>query len=201
MRYLSAHLVGAGDTELVGLYGLERLVPGSPDVQTLPEAEVWRESVGSVATQAERRVEADPSQFAGVGVERKGLTVTLHYRRAPSEAGWVQSFAAEQADASGLVAHPGKMSVELRPPVATDKGSVVTGLSRGLSAVCYLGDDIGDLPAFEALKALRDQGVFTVAVAVRSGVGDETPARVVDAADLVVDGPNGVLGILRELAG
>ncbi len=46
------------------------------------------------------------------------------------------------------------MSWELRPPVPTDKGTVVTELAAGLAAVCFVGDDTGDLPAFEALRRL-----------------------------------------------
>lgn len=210
VAYLAEHLAGAwggagpgaAHIELVGLYGLERLgASRSAEVQVPPAAERWRDAVETVASEAERRLAGEPGKLRGLAVERKGLTVTLHYRKAPALAGWVEAFAAEQSGATGLVAHPGKMSVELRPPVPTDKGSVVTDLAEGLSAVCYLGDDTGDLPAFEALKALRDQGIFTLAVAVRSGIGDETPPSLLAAADLVVEGPEGVLDVLRGLAG
>lgn len=196
-------LAGAdlGGTELVGLYGLERVMHGTAGIQVTPDAEGWREAVESVAAEADRRVSSAPSELAGLGVERKGLTVTLHYRKAPGLAGWVQSFSEEQAAATGLVAHPGKMSVELRPPVATDKGTVVAELARGLVAVCYLGDDMGDLPAFEVLSGLRRQGVHTLAVAVRSGVGDETPAALLAAADVIVEGTDGAVGLLQLLAG
>lgn len=201
VAYLAEHLAGAGDTELVGLYGLERLVGGSTSVQVDPSAEGWVDTVAAVAAEAERRVADDPVDLRGVVVERKGLTVTLHYRRAPTLSGWLEAFAEEQSRATGLVAHPGKMSVELRPPVPSDKGTVVTALAEGLSAVCYVGDDTGDLPAFEALEVLREQGLSTLAVAVRSGIGDETPPAVLAAADLVVEGPEGVVELLRRLAG
>jgi trehalose 6-phosphate phosphatase len=89
----------------------------------------------------------------------------------------------------------------LRPPVPTDKGSVVAALAGGLRAVCYIGDDEGDRAGFEALEVLRHQGVSTLAVAVRSGIGDETPATLIAAADLIVDGPQGVLGLFQDLLG
>lgn len=220
--YLSEHLAGAGGTELVGLYGLERLAGGSTDVQVEPAAEGWLDTVAAVAAEAERRVAdvaymaavadvadvadvagdaGDAGDLRGVVVERKGLTVTFHYRKVPALAGWVEAFADEQSRATGLVVHSGKMSVELRPPVPTDKGTVVTALAEGLSAVCYVGDDTGDLPAFEALEVLRNQGLSTLAVAVRSGIGDETPPGVLAAADLVVDGPKGAIELLWRLAG
>jgi trehalose 6-phosphate phosphatase len=88
------------------------------------------------------------------------------------------------------------MSRELVPPVDTDKGVVVTALAAGLEAVCFMGDDVGDLPAFAALRRLRAKGVDTLAVAVR---GPEAPTALLAEADLVVDGPTGALGFLREL--
>ena len=206
VAYLADHLAGAGGTELIGLYGLERLAGGSSLVRVEPAAEGWVDAVAAVAAEADRRVGGEPGEggvaadLRGVVVERKGLAVTLHYRKVPALAGSVEAFAEGQSKSTGLVAHPGKMSVELRPPVATDKGSVVIDLAQGLAAVCYLGDDTGDLPAFEALEVLRDQGLSTLAVAVRSGIGDETPVGVLGAADLVVDGPEGVVGLLRSLA-
>ena len=110
----------------------------------------------------------------------------------------MERFAARQAAERAVVAHPGKMSVELRPPVATDKGTVVAELSAGLRAVCFIGDDVGDLPAFAALARLHSGGgMSTLAVAVAA---DETPRQLLDAADLVVAGPVGVARLLDELS-
>jgi trehalose 6-phosphate phosphatase len=101
-------------------------------------------------------------------------------------------------DSSGLVAHPGRFSIELRPPLAIDKGTVVRRLSEGCSATCFLGDDLGDLPAFAELGRLRSAGLVTVGVAA---VDPESAAEVADAADLVVSGPAGALMVLEMLAG
>jgi trehalose 6-phosphate phosphatase len=173
---------------LVGLYGLERADKGT--VETLPEARRWREVMDEVAADAEA---AAP---AGVYVERKGLSVGLHVRRAPQHAGWVEAWSDAEARRRGLVVHVAKMSRELVPPVATDKGVVVDDLGAGLDAVCFLGDDVGDLPAFAALRRLRAGGADTMAVAVRSA---ETPPGLLEQADLVVDGPEGALALLQEL--
>jgi trehalose 6-phosphate phosphatase len=175
---------------LCGLYGLEQ----GRDGQTveLPDAVSWRATVERVAAAADR--EAPP----GVGVERKGLSVALHVRTAPELGDWVRTWASDQAARSGLVAHPARMAVELLPPVPTDKGSVVAGLTEGLARVCYLGDDRGDLAAFAALADLASRGVDTLAIAVGS---DELPAELRAAADAVVDGPEGALAVLATLAG
>lgn len=193
--FLATHLelagrpAGAGEGLLaVGLYGLE--VADGGRVTTDPRAAGWRAVVDEVAGRAEADAPSD------VVVERKGLTVTLHYRTAPHRAAWVEGYGAEQAARTGLVVHPAKMSAELRPPLAVDKGTVVGQLAEGLDAVCFLGDDIGDLPAFEVLDRLRATGVSTVKVGVRS---DEAPPELLDAADLVVDGPEGAVAVLSAL--
>lgn len=192
VSYLTGRLSGAGRTELYGLYGLEQASGESPQPVSHPEGEPWRPLVGEEADRAQR--EAPP----GVGVERKGLSVTLHYRSAPGQAAWVERFAAEAARRSGLAPHRGKMSVELRPPVPVDKGTVLERLSAGLEAVLFAGDDLGDLPAFAVIRGLKRQGVEALGVAAGGG---ETPPEVLAAADLVVDGPGGVVELLRLLAG
>lgn len=185
---------GASGAQLVGLYGMERVRKdndGKLRIEESPEAAPWRQALSAAAALAESVAPA------GVTVERKGLAVTLHYRRAPQNSGWVQEFGAAEADRTGLVAHPGKMSVELRPPVGSDKGTVVEELAGGLRAVFFAGDDVGDVPAFEALRRLRNAGVVTLSVAVG---GAEARPEVLEAADLVVDGPEGVLHLLEEMA-
>jgi trehalose 6-phosphate phosphatase len=190
VAYLMTHLTGAGGTQLVGLYGMERAsATGAVDVS--PVALAWRPDLEEAAEDAEATA---PD---GVIVERKGLATTLHYRLAPEQSDWADRFAADQVARRGVVAHAGKMSIELRPPVNTDKGTVVAELSGGLKAVGFIGDDIGDLPAFSELARLRAGGRSTLAVAVESA---ETPRRLVEAADLVVDGPGGVARLLDAIA-
>lgn len=174
---------------LVGLYGLERLDRGR--VVTDPAAEAFRPVVAATAAAARA------SAPGGVTVEDKGLAVTLHTRGVPDGMGWAQAAAAAGATL-GLAAHPGKMSIELRPPLPVDKGTVVQGLAVRAESVCYLGDDLGDLPAFAALSGLRAAGRSTLSVAVG---GDEAPAPLLRAADVVVDGPAGALALLAALAG
>jgi trehalose 6-phosphate phosphatase len=175
---------------LVGLYGLERLEGG--EVIEAPEAGLWRPVVEEAAAAAEAA--APP----GVLVERKGLSVALHVRTAPRHEGWMDLWSSDQAERTGLVAHAGRRSVELRPPLAIDKGTVVASLAAGYRAVCFIGDDLGDVAAFDALRRLGATGVHTVAAAVAS---DEAPPELLGRADLVVDGPPGVLDLLARLSG
>jgi trehalose 6-phosphate phosphatase len=171
-----------------GLYGMEAAGGGAVTVH--PEAARWRPVVATLAD------EADEQAPDGVYVERKGLTVTLHYRSAPATAEWVRAWTEAAAARTGLAVHPARMSYELVPPIPMDKGRVVRELTQGLEAVCFFGDDLGDLPAFEVLDDLRAAGVSTLKVVVRSL---ETAPVLVDTADVLVDGPSGALALLRRL--
>ncbi len=174
---------------LSGLYGLEWLDGGVAHVH--PTAVAFGEVVAHVADLATAAV---PD---GVDVERKGYSFTLHVRNAPRELEWARAWAEEAAGTSGLEVHGGRMSFELRPPVDVDKGTVVDGLIRDHRAACFLGDDLGDLPAFDSLDRLRARtGAVTVRVGVRS---PEAPDELVARADLLVDGPSGSLALLRSL--
>jgi trehalose 6-phosphate phosphatase len=91
------------------------------------------------------------------------------------------------------------MAVELRPPVAMDKGVVVEELTAGFTAAAFAGDDLGDLPAFAALDRLVAEA--RLHHAVRIGVrSPEEPPEVVALADVHVDGPAGLAALLDELA-
>ena len=73
-------------------------------------------------------------------------------------------------------------------------GSPVETISR---AVLFAGDDRADVDAFVALDRLQSRGVMTLRVAVR---GDETPSKLLDAADVVVEGPRALVELLVALA-
>ena len=173
---------------LSGLYGLEVVRDGV--VADHPYAGAWREAIEDVVRSS---TALGPS---GMRVEPKGLSLTLHYRTRPELADAVQAWAATQAARSGLVARPARMSVELHPPIQTDKGSALQQLATDLAAVCYVGDDLGDLPAFDALDRQAAAGVRTLRVAVAS---DESPPELLDRADLVLEGTAAVPGFLEAL--
>lgn len=173
-----------------GLYGLEVVRDGRRSDRA--GAGAWREAVADVV-----RSSADRGPD-GMVVESKGLSLTLHYRTRPEIAASVVEWARQQGARSGLEVRTAKMSVELHPPIAADKGTAVEELADGLAAVCFVGDDRGDLPAYDALDRLAARGVRTLRVAVAS---DEAPDELIDRADLVVDGPAEVLDLLRRLAG
>ena len=101
------------------------------------------------------------------------------------------------ADSAALTLEPGRLVLELRPP-GMDKGAALRELAgeRAARSALFCGDDLGDLTAFAAIRRLRADGVPGCAVASES---PETP-QVAEAADLVVDGPPGIVRFLAALA-
>ncbi len=175
---------------LAGLYGLERALQG-------PEHDTWAEVIDNIVREAEST--APP----GIYVEPKGLTVTLHWRHAREQKEWVVSYAERAAAAHNLLVHQGRHERELRPPLDVDKGTVVRSLAAELEGrvdnAAAFGDDIGDLPAFEALTQLTKPdgtSIYTVRVAA---VDTESPQEVADAADLTVAGATGAVALLAAL--
>src|SRR5688500_14540947 len=117
LKFLRERLGCGPKVRLRGIYGLESSREGEPTEDSA--AEKWRDTVAAVAARGDRDA---PS---GITVERKGLSVTIHYRTVPEAAPWADTWTAEQADATGLLRHPGRMSWELIPPVPVDKGTTV----------------------------------------------------------------------------
>jgi trehalose 6-phosphate phosphatase len=192
--FLAQHLDGLG-LSMWGLYGLETVetdAQGRSKVVATPEAEAWRERIEEVAARADEELDD------AIAVERKGLTITFHFRTARQLEDAAREWTEAAAESTGLVMHPGRMSFELRPDVDSDKGSVLEAAAEGVASACFFGDDRGDLDAFDALDRLRERGVTTVKVAVES---QEAPPELMERADVVVDGPEGVLEALRILAG
>jgi trehalose 6-phosphate phosphatase len=94
------------------------------------------------------------------------------------------------------------MVVELKPPVERDKGHVVREVLEQrpeLAGGWFFGDDLGDRPAFAALaeRAAREPEFNAVRVAVANPEGDPLS----DLADLLLDGPEEVPGVVRRLLG
>lgn len=133
----------------------------------------------------------------GTELEPKGLTFVLHWRRAPSAGADLIAHAETLARRHGLETRLGKMSIEVLPPGESDKGSVVRSLAASLGAACFIGDDRGDLAAFASLGELESGGLRIARVAVAS---DEAPDELLAQADCVVEGPSGVVALLRALA-
>ncbi|MFM9608040.1 trehalose-phosphatase [Streptomyces niveiscabiei] len=171
-------------------------------------AERWEQRTGQVtAPPTPPGLEAVRAELPGIvgetdaWVEEKGRAVAVHTRRAKDPQGlWeeLREPVAELATRHGLIVEPGRLVLEIRP-AGMDKGAALRRLVEeepGVAAVLYAGDDLGDLPAFDAVDALRETG--TPGILVCSGSDEVTALR--DRADLIVDGPPGVVELLTQLA-
>ena len=133
-------------------------------------------------------------------VEEKGLAVAVHTRRLDDPRPAFERLLPLLREAAGrhdLEVEPGRSVIEVRAP-GMHKGAAVHALVEELDAraVAFVGDDLGDVEAFKAVEELRGQGLAGLLVCSAS----EEQHALADMADVVVDGPAGVLDLMRELA-
>ncbi|OIJ97825.1 trehalose-phosphatase [Streptomyces sp. MUSC 14] len=138
--------------------------------------------------------------WPGTWIEEKGRAVAVHTRRATDPEAAFETLRGPLTDLAtrhGLVVEPGRLVLELRPP-GMDKGVALAEYVRrtGAGSVLYAGDDLGDLPAYAAVERLRADGVPGLLVC--SGSSEVT--ELAERADVVVDGPAGVVHLLGALA-
>jgi trehalose 6-phosphate phosphatase len=183
--------------EIWGVHGAERTVDGA--VALSERAAVYSDLMEVV--KAEARAELERLQLEGTILEDKGVMLGLHFRaatdleRARRE---LDVLAEKLAARHGLTRAGGRLAYELRPPAEFTKAAIVLDRARelGLTAAAFAGDDRVDLPGFDALDLLQDDGVHTVRVAVDSS---EAPPELLERADLVVRGPSGMIELLDAL--
>jgi trehalose 6-phosphate phosphatase len=133
-------------------------------------------------------------------IEEKGLAVAVHTRRLPDPAAAFDRLLPVLTDAARqrrLVVEPGRLVIEIRAG-GMDKGRALSDLVSEFEAgaVVFVGDDLGDVPAFEAALKVRAAGF--PALLVCSGSEEQPALR--EIVDLEVDGPDGVMDFLRGLA-
>lgn len=195
---VARRMVGIGSIPYAGNHGAELLLRGASKATVDPEAERWAGRVRGVAD----AVRADRMREAGLLREDKGPIVALHWRGADDEerAEDLAREIAASAQEVGLVIHEGRRVLELRPPVPIGKDAAVRRLLAitPVHTALYIGDDVTDVDAFDGLHRLVDEGRLTYAacVGVRS---DETPLELTEAADVLVEGIDGVRDLLEAL--
>jgi trehalose 6-phosphate phosphatase len=139
------------------------------------------------------------AEAADAWIEEKGLAVAVHTRRLEDPEGAFERLLPllrDAARAHDLDVEPGKSVIEVRAH-GMHKGAAVHRLVEELDAraVVFGGDDLGDLEAFKAVEELRGQGLPALLVCSAS----KEESALSDLADVVVDGPDGVMELLRGL--
>ncbi|HMD57727.1 MAG TPA: trehalose-phosphatase [Solirubrobacteraceae bacterium] len=191
-------IVAIGTIAYVGNHGAELLRPRATRPEVDPELAAWSAKVRGFAAGA---YNADLQRIR-VRYEDKDMIAAFHWRGAPDEEAAERAVAeiAAAAEERGFVVHWGRKVLEIRPPVPLDKGLGIATLLRSVpvSAALYVGDDTTDLDAFRGLRAMADSGALTTALCVAVS-SDEAPPELAREADLTVDGPAGVRGMLEAL--
>lgn len=150
---------------IVGNHGLEG-VPGCPPAEQY-QALCAQWEVGLSAALAEQKLTA-----AGVRIENKGCSLSVHYRLARNRDQLESELAKLLA---GLTPAPqvigGKCVFNLLPPAGVDKGAAMLRLMEDgkASSAIYVGDDTTDEDVFR----LRSRDLLTV----RVGPGGNTSAE------------------------
>ncbi|MBV2354707.1 trehalose-phosphatase [Streptomyces sp. J2-1] len=190
-----AGVPGLDHLVVLGHYGAERWEAATGEVVAPPP------HPGVAAVRAELPGVLDRAgAWHGTWTEEKGRAVAVHTRRAADPEAAFEALReplAALAARHGLIVEPGRLVLELRPP-GMDKGVALRDHvhATGARALLYAGDDLGDLPAFTAIDRLREEGVPGLLVCSGSTEVTELAKR----ADVVVDGPAGVVALLNSLA-
>jgi trehalose 6-phosphate phosphatase len=162
-RRVVQELMGVDDLIVAGSHGFDIW---SPAGGTIEREEGSR--FGGLLDEVRERLRTETGTIRGALVEPKKTSVAVHYRLVPEEERHrikeiVDSVLAEHPD--GLKVTPGKMVYEIQPKIEWDKGKAVLYLLDALDldredvVPIYLGDDITDEDAFEALEG-RGIGIF-----------------------------------------
>jgi trehalose 6-phosphate phosphatase len=155
MRSDVEHLVGLDSLTYAGSHGFDIVGPQGTEIQH----EVGEDYV-PILEKAARELRSRLASVRGVIVEGKVFAVAVHFRMvAPREVSEV-----ERAVDDMLAQHPalrktgGKKVFELRPNINWDKGKAVLwlldalGLNRSDVVPFYIGDDVTDRDAFQAIR-------------------------------------------------
>ena len=182
--------VGLPGLIYAGNHGLEIMAPGLEFVHEAAAA------LASVQEEIGARLREAMVGEAGVIVEPKGLSLTVHYRMAPDsrERQINEAFGATVApfvESGSVRITTGKKVLEVRPNVEWDKGKAIAKLEEtftGASLTVFFGDDRTDEDGF---RVVQDSGGIAVFVG---------PARQPTVALHRVDAPEDVAQVLELLA-
>ena len=179
---------------ILGQYGVERWNAGDDEYRIPPDPPQIR----TVAEELPKLL--DSLGMTEARIEDKGRAIAVHTRALPNPKVALAKLAEPLGDLAkrhSLVLEPGKNVWEMRAP-GMDKGAALHAIvsETGARQVIFAGDDLGDLPAFRAVRELERSGVVGLLVCSASTEED----ALTELSDVIVDGPSGLAGWLNELA-
>jgi len=180
---------------VLGQYGVERWNAADNEYLLPPDPQ----QIDAVAEELSELLRS--LDLAAARIEDKGRAIAVHTRSLPDPSAALAKLADPLRDLAarhGLAVEPGKNVWEIRAP-GVDKGATLRAVvaETGARQVIFAGDDLGDLPAFQAVRNLAADGVVGLLICSASTEED----ALAELADVIVDGPTGLATWLNELAG
>jgi len=189
-------MIDIGGMVYIGNHGLERLIDDhselTEDARSYPA--VVKSAIGELSPLL---------SIEGIIIENKGITATIHYRGCPDpKLAEKHILAAVQnsPQARKLQVMPGRMAINLLPPVTVNKGTATLNLIQEyhLHGGIYLGDDVTDIEAFRVIRAApRDLDFQGLAIGITS---EETPETLTKEADFTLKGVSDVERFLEWMS-
>ncbi len=185
--------VGIPNIIYAGNHGLEITGAGEPFIH--PRAAMLRPALNRISAELESVL----SDIAGVIVENKDLSLSVHYRLAEEaivpQVEQLFNEVVSQAAAEDFRITRGKMVFEVRPNVTWGKGHAIAKLMADCEKDCgeaalpvFFGDDLTDEDGFEAVQATNGIAVFVgpARQATRAAYRVDSPREVGEALALLL---------------
>jgi trehalose 6-phosphate phosphatase len=178
---------------VLGQYGVERWNAAHDEYVLPPDPP----QIKAVAQELPKIL--DSLDLADARIEDKGRAIAVHTRSLQDPKAALAKLAGPLGDLvarHGLVSTPGKYVLEIRAP-GMDKGTALRAIveETGARQVVFAGDDLGDLPAFWAVRELAAAGVAGLLVCSASTEED----ALTKLSDVIVEGPAGLAAWFNQL--
>jgi trehalose 6-phosphate phosphatase len=151
-------IINIEGVKYIGHYGMERWENG--------QAVLHPEVIASLAAMRALAAELEVLKaIEGMVIQDKYATVSVHYHLTaePEKAKQqILDLLAKSPHANKMRLMNEKTNIGIVPKLDIDKGTAVTSLIKAceLQGAIYLGDDVGDVPAFKAIRKARENGPF-----------------------------------------
>lgn len=190
------NMVGLDGIVYIGLHGMERWVK---------DHAVYSREVEDYVNLIQSAIKELAPVLAteGVYIEDKGAAASVHYRLSPqpeTTRNQVMGLIRQSPHLQELRIVPGRMVIDILPPVTINKGTAVRELIRDyqLKGGIYLGDDVTDIDAFRAIHSASGKGDFKGwAVGITS---PEMPPEMLPEVDFTLNGVAEVADFFRQLS-
>lgn len=196
-----ARIVNIEGLTYMGTHGLEwsEGLPATHPVELLSEATPYIKPGQQLMDLAEQQLVPKIPQLI---VQRKSIGGTLHYRLAPNLE-QARALILETLEGPTAELHmkldEGKRAVEILAPLMINKGKALRRFVNqfALRGVIFAGDDRTDLYGILEIEQLRKEGYAAHSIVVQH---DDTPAALLEHGDTIVQGVEGMIQLLKEMA-